>query len=137
MTGSPIERPTMATRKLLLATFALAASLSATDARAQVYPSRPVTVVVPFAAGGTTDVITRIMAEPMRTVLRQPVIVENIVGAGGSIAVGRAARATPDGYTLVMGHWGTHVVNGATYELPYDVRSAFEPISLTAANRQL
>jgi len=127
----------MAMRNPLLASLALAAILGATDATAQVFPSRTITVVVPFAAGGTTDVITRIIAERMRQSLGQAIIVENVVGAGGSIAVGRTARAAPDGYTLVMGHWGTHVVNGATYELQYDVRSAFEPISLTAANRQL
>ena len=127
----------MAMRNPLLASLALAAILGATDATAQVFPSRPITVVVPFPAGGTTDVITRIIAERMRQMLAQPLIIENVVGAGGSIGVGRTARAAPDGYTLVMGHWGTHVVNGATYQLQYDVRTAFEPISLTAANRQL
>jgi tripartite-type tricarboxylate transporter receptor subunit TctC len=104
---------------------------------AQTYPSRPITVVVPFAAGGTADVIARVIVERMRQSLGQPVIVENVGGAGGNIGVGRVARATPDGYTLVSGHWGTHVVNAATYELPYDVRSSFEPIARTANGPQL
>ncbi len=101
-------------------------------APAQGYPSRPITVVVPFPAGGGTDVYARIIVERMRQTLGQPVIIENVSGAGGSIAVGRVARAAPDGYTLINGHWGTHVVNGATYELQYDLRTAFEPISRTA-----
>src|SRR5262249_27512072 len=101
------------------------------SAAAQVYPSRPITVVVPFPAGAGTDVYARIIVERMRRSLGQPIVVENVTGAGGSIAVGRVARAAPDGYTLINGHWGTHVVNGATYELSYDLRTAFEPISRT------
>src|SRR5262245_57859588 len=80
-------------------------------AKAQSYPTRPITIVVPFVAGGATDVIARLIAERMRASLRQPVIVENIAGAGGSTGVGRVARAAPDGYTLSIGHWSTHVVN--------------------------
>jgi tripartite-type tricarboxylate transporter receptor subunit TctC len=109
----------------------------ARTAHAQSYPTRPISVVVPFAAGGALDVISRILAERMRASLGQPVVVENVPGAGGSIAVGRVARAQPDGYTLVSGHWGTHVVNGASYELTYDLRTALEPIALTAFGRQL
>ena len=90
-------------------------------ARAQVYPSRPITLIVPFAAGGPTgDVIARIVTEGMRASLGQPIIIENVGGADGSIAVGRAARAVPDGYTLSIGNVATHVLNGAAYSLSYD-----------------
>lgn len=125
-------------RRLLQASVgALACPALPRSGWAQSYPARPITVIVPFAAGGALDVITRILAERMRQSLGQPVVVENVPGAGGSIAVGRVARAEPDGYTLVSGHWGTHVVNGASYELPYDLRTAFAPIALTAFGRQL
>ena len=106
-------------------------------ASAQAYPTRPITIVVPFAAGGPTDVIARLLAERMRASLGQPVIVENVGGAGGTIGVGRVARAAPDGYTLSIGHWSTHVVNGAIYPLPYDLLNDFEPISLLASNPYL
>ena len=76
-------------------------------ARAQAYPSRPITIVVPYPAGGPMDALARILAELMRTSLGQPVIIENVSGAGGSIGVGRVARAAPDGYTVSIGHWGT------------------------------
>jgi tripartite-type tricarboxylate transporter receptor subunit TctC len=99
---------------------------------AQSYPSRPITIVVPFAAGGGTDVIGRIVAEQMRATLGQPIIIENVVGGAGSVGVGRVARAAPDGYTLDLGQWGTHVLNGAIYGLPYDVLTDFEPVSLIA-----
>ncbi|HKF11989.1 MAG TPA: tripartite tricarboxylate transporter substrate-binding protein [Xanthobacteraceae bacterium] len=105
-------------------------------ARAQAYPSRPVTIVVPFPAGGPTDTLARILAEHMRTSLGQPVIIENVSGAGGSIGVGRVARAAPDGYTVSIGHWGTHVLNGASYQLQYDVEQDFEPVSLLADTPQ-
>ncbi|MEA2878701.1 MAG: hypothetical protein QOF14_3897 [Hyphomicrobiales bacterium] len=104
------------------------------SAVAQSYPSRPITMIVPFAAGGPTDTIGRIIAERLRVALGQPVIVENVTGAGGSIAVGRAVRATPDGYTLILGQWGTHVVVGAIYRLAYDLLNDFEPISLIVSN---
>jgi tripartite-type tricarboxylate transporter receptor subunit TctC len=98
------------------------------------YPSRPITMIVPFAAGGPTDTIARILAEHMRVSLGQPVILENVAGAAGSIGVGRVARAAGDGYTLVIGVWGTHVLNGAIYPLQYDLLKDFEPISLLASN---
>src|SRR5690348_3603728 len=101
------------------------------------YPSRPVTMVVPFAAGGPTDVIARTLAEPMRVVLGQPVVIENVTGANGNIGVGRVARAAPDGHTIGIGHWSTHVVNGAVYPLPYDLLRDFEPISLISTNSYL
>ena len=123
--------------RAFMVVFAVAALGTIEHATAQVFPARQITIVVPFAAGGTADVIARILIERMRQSLGQPIIVENIGGAGGNLGVGRVARAAPDGYTLVSGHWGTHVVNGAIYELPYDVRSAFEPISLTAITSQL
>jgi tripartite-type tricarboxylate transporter receptor subunit TctC len=106
-------------------------------ASAQSYPTRPMTMIVPYAAGGPTDTIARIMAERMRTSLGQIVLVENVTGAAGTIGVGRVARAAPDGYTISIGHWGTHVVNGAIYELPYHVFNDFEPVSLIASNPQL
>jgi tripartite-type tricarboxylate transporter receptor subunit TctC len=103
-------------------------------ATAQTYPSRPITMVVPFATGGAADVIARMVADRMRTSLRQPVIVENVSGAGGTIGVGRVVRATPDGYTLIIGNWNTHVANGALYSLQFDLLRDFEPISLISSN---
>jgi tripartite-type tricarboxylate transporter receptor subunit TctC len=95
------------------------------------YPSRPITIVVPYAAGGPTDSIARILAERMRASLGQTVIIENTTGAGGTIGVGRAARATPDGYTISIGQNGSHVVTGATYsKLPYDLLGDLEPLTL-------
>jgi tripartite-type tricarboxylate transporter receptor subunit TctC len=98
--------------------------------QAQVYPSRPITIVVPYAAGGSIDTIGRVVAERMRSSLGQPVIVEDVTGAGGTIAVGRVARAAPDGYTLSLGNNGSHVVTGATYALQYDLLNDFEPVAL-------
>jgi tripartite-type tricarboxylate transporter receptor subunit TctC len=106
-------------------------------ANAQSYPSRPITVVVPFPAGGPTDTLARFLAERMRASLGQPVIIENVSGAAGSIGVGRVARATPDGYTLVIGIWSTHVVNAAIYSLQYDVLNDFEPVALLTNSSQL
>jgi tripartite-type tricarboxylate transporter receptor subunit TctC len=102
-------------------------------ARAQAYPSRPITMIVPFAAGGIGDVVGRVMAERMGELLGQPIIVENASGADGSIGLGRAARARPDGYTIDLGVTSTHVLNAAFYSLPYDVLSDFTPISLLAS----
>ena len=128
----------METRRLFLASLAAAASLAIVgDATAQAYPSRPITIVVPFAAGGPGDTLTRILAERMRMSLSQTVIIENVTGAGGAIGVGRVARAAPDGYTLSFGFLGTHVLNGAVYKLQYDVLKDFEPIALLASNPQL
>ena len=107
------------------------------SAQAQPYPSRPVTFVVPFAAGGPTDTLARILTERMRAPLGQTVIIENATGAAGSIGVGRVARAAPDGYTVSIGHWSTHVVNGAIYALPYDLLADFDPVALLPANPQL
>ncbi len=106
------------------------------DAHAQTYPSRQITLIVPFPPGGSTDVAARIMAERMRVPLGQSVIIENIGGAGGSIAVGRLARAAPDGYTFDIGQWDTHV-GSIIYKLDYDLQKDFEPIGLVSQNPQL
>ena len=124
-------------RFLHLAAGAAALPIASRQASAQSYPVRPVTMVVPYSAGGPTDTIARIMAERMRTSLGQIILVENTTGAAGTIGVGRVARAAPDGYTISIGHWGTHVVNGAIYELQYHVFNDFEPVSLIATNPQL
>ena len=122
-------------KKLLVAAAAVLTIF--TSAAAQDYPSRPIAMIVPFAAGGPTDVVARILAEGMRASLGQPVLIENVTGAAGSIAVGRVARSAPDGYTLSIGHWSTHVVNGAIYKLPYDLLTDLAPVSLLVSNPQL
>ena len=99
-------------------------------ASAQSYPSRPVTVIVPFAAGGVTDIVARIVSERMKTALGQSVIIENVSGAGGTIGVTRLFRAAPDGYTLVVGQWTSHVGAGAMYPVPFDYLNDFEPVSM-------
>jgi tripartite-type tricarboxylate transporter receptor subunit TctC len=124
------------TRSILaVAVVALVASIG--GAAAQTYPSRPITMIAPFPAGGPSDALARILAEPMRSALGQPVVIENVAGAGGSIGVGRLARSAPDGYTVGIGQWGTHVVNAVTYSLPYDVLHDFEPVALLAITPQL
>jgi tripartite-type tricarboxylate transporter receptor subunit TctC len=122
-------------KRLMLA--AIVATAGVVSAAAQTYPTRQITMVVPFAAGGPTDTIARIVAEGMRQSLGQTVIIENTTGAAGSLGVGRVARAAPDGYTIGIGHWSTHVVNAAVYPLQYDVLNDFEPISLIANNPQV
>ena len=102
------------------------------DARGDSYPSRPITIIVPFPAGGPTDTLGRILAERMTVMLGQSVIIENPTGAAGTIGTGRVARSAPDGYTTILGHWQTHVINGATYTLSFDLVKDFEPISLVA-----
>jgi tripartite-type tricarboxylate transporter receptor subunit TctC len=102
-------------------------------AMAQTYPARPITMIVPYPAGGQTDVIARNLAEGMKAFLGQPVIIENVTGAGGTIATGRAARAAPDGYTLSIGQTDSHVVTGATYTLQFDLLNDFEPVALLSA----
>src|SRR4051794_30861068 len=129
------EDQDMRSRRIFLASVAFSNILGfAGSTAAQVYPSHPVTMVVPYPAGGPTDTIGRIMAEGLRASLGQPVIVENVTGASGSIGTGRVARAAGDGYTLGLGNWPTHVINGAVFKLPYDVRDDFEPVSLIATN---
>ena len=107
------------------------------SASAQVYPARPITMVVPFPAGGPTDTIGRVVAEGMRSSLGQPVVIDNVGGAAGSIAAGRVARSAPDGYTIGLGSGTTHVANGAVYSLKYDLVTDFEPISLLTTQPML
>ena len=114
------------------AAFLAAAAGGVATAKAQTFPSRPVTMIVPLGIGGSTDVIARIVAEGMRASLGQPVVVENVTGAGGTIVVGRVARAAPDGYTISLGQWGTNMANGAIYPLQYDIIGDFEPVALIA-----
>ena len=124
--------------KVLLVTCALAVAFGASStASAQGYPSRPITIVVPFSAGGPTDTLARLMGERMRKALGQTVLVDNTTGAGGTIGVGKVARAAPDGYTVGIGHWGTHVVNGAYYSLPYNLLTDLEPVAMIATNPQV
>jgi tripartite-type tricarboxylate transporter receptor subunit TctC len=123
--------------KSLLVGAVLAAAAGAALAQSQPFPSRPITLISPFPPGGSTDVVARVMAERMRPLLGQSVVVENVGGAGGSIGVGRVARAAPDGYTIDLGQWDTHVGNGAVYNLPYDLQKDFEPIGLLTLNPQL
>lgn len=106
-------------------------------ARAQAYPARPITLIKPYAAGGAADAVPRIMADHMRGSLGQPIIIENVPGAGGSIGAGRVARAEPNGYVIGIGTTGTHILNGAVYPLTYDVVNDFEPIILLASTPQL
>ena len=108
----------------------LAAVATIGSAAAQTYPSRPITMIVPYSAGGPTDTLGRIMAEHMRTTLGQTFVIENVTGAGGTIGVGRVARAAPDGYTLGIGQVSTNGFNGATYQLPYDLVKDLSPVAL-------
>jgi len=120
-----------------LALTSLAAPALTRVARAQTYPSRPITMIVPYAAGGPTDTVGRVVAERMRAELGQSVVLENVGGAGGSIGLGRLARSAPDGYTINVGNWSAHVINGAIYSLLYDLRTDFEPIALLAQAPQM
>src|SRR3954465_1746987 len=121
--------------KKLVAVVALLVA-AVTHAQAQSYPSRQITLIVPFPPGGSTDTAARIMAERMRPILGQPIVIENVGGAGGSIGVGRVARAAPDGYTIDIGQWDTHV-GSIIYPLTYDLAKDFAPIGLMTINPQL
>jgi tripartite-type tricarboxylate transporter receptor subunit TctC len=118
-------------RKILSIALAIFVAIIVT-AVAETYPSRPITIVVPFPAGGPTDALARVLADRMTRALNQSVIVENVTGAAGTIGAAHVARSAPDGYTTILGHWQTHVVNGATFTLSFDVVNDFEPISLIA-----
>src|SRR5438067_5174316 len=113
----------------VVATLALAAQATADN-----FPSHPITIIVPFSAGGPSDGMARILAERMKATLGETVLVENVTGAGGSIGVGRAVRSLPDGYSISFGHLGTHVANGAIYKLGFDLVTDLEPVVLLASN---
>jgi tripartite-type tricarboxylate transporter receptor subunit TctC len=123
--------------RLAAAIVTIAAAGGIGGAAAQPYPSHPITLIAPFPAGGPSDALARILSEPIRATLGQPIVIENVAGAGGNIGVGRLARAAPDGYTIGIGQWSTHVVNAVTYSLPYDVLTDFEPIALLTITPQL
>jgi tripartite-type tricarboxylate transporter receptor subunit TctC len=119
-------------RRLVVAVLAVLAFTGV--AFTQNYPSHPITIIVPFSAGGPSDAMARIFAERMRTPLGETILIENVTGAGGSIGVGRAVRSAPDGYTISFGHLGTHIANGAIYKLGYDLVGDLEPVALLPSN---
>ena len=123
------------TKRLLIAV--LMVCISVTLAGAAPYPTRPITLIVPFAAGGPTDTLARSLAQPLSKNLGQSVVIEDVTGAGGSIGVERAVRAAPDGYTVVLGNWSTNVLNGAIYDLHYDLLKDLEPVVLLPSSPQL
>ena len=128
----------MPTNKIMLAIVGIVAVLGLTpSAAAQDYPSQPITMIVPFAAGGPTDAVARIMSGVMSRSLGKNIVIENVVGAAGSVGVGRVAQAAADGYTLLLGLWSTNVINGAVYDLRYDLLKDFEPIALLPSNPML
>ena len=116
---------------------AMLALIGIGGAAAQTYPSRPITIIAPFPPGGPSDALARILAGPLKAALGQPIVIENVGGAGGTIGAARVARAEPDGYTLLIGQWGTQVVNPVTYNLTYNAASDFAPIALLANTPQI
>jgi tripartite-type tricarboxylate transporter receptor subunit TctC len=118
----------------IVLTALLALATFGTNAFAETFPSHPITIVVPFSAGGPSDAMARILAERMKVKLGETILIENVTGAGGSIGVGRAVRSPPDGYTISFGHLGTHVANGAIYKLGYDLVTDLEPVALLPSN---
>ncbi len=119
-------------RKLSVAMFATLALSAA--ANAETYPSRPVTFIVPYGAGGPVDTMARTMSEAMRTALGQSIVIENVTGANGTIGVGRAVHAAPDGYTVSIGNWPSHITNGAIYNLSYDIETDLVPVARLPQN---
>jgi tripartite-type tricarboxylate transporter receptor subunit TctC len=124
-------------RKAFFGALACAGLAVMSASLAQPWPTRPVTLIVPYGAGGPLDTLTRIVSERMRVSLGQPIVIENITGASGAIGVGRAVRAEPDGYTVSVGNWPTHVVNGAAFTLQYDLLRDLEPVALLSSNPYL
>jgi tripartite-type tricarboxylate transporter receptor subunit TctC len=124
-------------KRILFAIALIASVQNVGGAAARSFPSRPVTIIAPFPAGGPLDTIARIIAEPMREALGQPVVIENVPGAGGNLGIGRLARAEADGHTVGIGQWSTHVVNPVTYALPYNIETDFEPVALLTITPQL
>ncbi|HEY4982848.1 MAG TPA: tripartite tricarboxylate transporter substrate-binding protein [Pseudolabrys sp.] len=121
-------------KKLIFAAMAMAMLAGSVTANGQAYPSKPITIIVPFAAGGPTDALARVLADRMRQPLGQTIVIENVTGAGGTLGVARAVRSAPDGYTLSIGHLGTHVVNGAIYPLNFDLVNDLDPLAMVASN---
>src|SRR3982075_1251886 len=119
-------------RKIVLAVLAVLTFTG--PALAEKYPSHPITVIVPFSAGGPSDAMMRIMAERLKSTLGETILIENVTGAGGSLGVGRTVRSPPDGYTIGFGHLGTNVANGAIYKLGYDLIADLEPVVLLPSN---
>src|SRR5260370_10546823 len=118
-------------KRLLSAVFIfLSAAGNRGSAAAQAYPSRPITIVIPGPAGGPGDLVARPLVERMRRSLGQPIVIENVAGANGTIATARVVRAAPDGYTLILGNWNSHVGASAVYSVPYDILKDLEPVSL-------
>src|SRR5882757_687326 len=115
----------------ILAFFAASIGSAAT----QVYPSRPIILVIPAPAGGPGDALARLLGETMRASLGQPIIIENIGGANGTIGTSRVARAVPDGYTLILGNWNSQMAASAFYPVPYDILKDFEPVSMLSISR--
>jgi tripartite-type tricarboxylate transporter receptor subunit TctC len=130
-----VEKQNMS--KAFWAALACASLVALGPSLAQPYPTRAVTLIVPYGTGGPLDTLTRIVSERMRVSLGQPIVIDNITGASGIIGVGRAARAEPDGYTVSVGNWPTHVVNGAIFTLQYDLLRDFEPVALLSSNPYL
>jgi tripartite-type tricarboxylate transporter receptor subunit TctC len=124
--------------KLLVVSCAFVVAFAAGSiATAQTYPVKPITIVVPFSAGGPTDTLARLIGERMRKTLGQPILIDNTLGAGGTIGTGKVVKSPPDGYMVSIGHWGTHVVNGVYYTLPFNVLTDFEPVAMIATNPQV
>jgi tripartite-type tricarboxylate transporter receptor subunit TctC len=131
--------PAAHARRLAMSVICLVASIAAgiASAAAQTYPSRPITIIAPTTAGGPPDTIARLLGKHMTVTLGQPIIVENVTGAGGTIGIARVVRAEPDGYTVSIGHLNTHVFSAATYALPFDLRKDLEPVALLTTSPQL
>jgi tripartite-type tricarboxylate transporter receptor subunit TctC len=121
-------------RRLLLSCIIACVLAAMGGARADTYPSRPITLIVPFGAGGPTDALARILTNRMSQTLGQQIVIENVTGAAGTLGIGRVARATPDGYTVVIGNWASHVVNSAIYKTPFDYVADFEPVARLSGN---
>src|SRR5262245_29520034 len=123
-------------RRLLLAVALTTCALGVGGAHAQSYPSRTITIIVPFPPGGSTDTVARIMAEGMQPILGQPVVIDNVAGGSGSAGVEKLARAAPDGYTIDIGQWDNHI-DGIIYQIAHDLEQDFEPIDLISLKPQL
>src|SRR5882762_3601158 len=121
-------------RKAVLAVLAAMLAFCGSTSAAYKFPSHPITIIVPFSAGGPSDAMMRILAERMKLTLGEPLLIENVTGAAGSLGVGRTVRSAPDGYTIGFGHLGTNVANGAIYKLGYDLVADLEPVVLLPSN---